>query len=870
MTSTASRNGSAENTPWTEQVTQLAEWTERLLVNRSDVWGGYNNVEERERVLPRGGKFGTTRTRPDVKLRGQVLLDRIVLENHFRADLPSRVIGLHTTSPENTSRWAAADIDWHSPESTSPKVNLSAAVAWYEKLRSYGLSPLLTDSNGKGGYHLLVIFRVPIPSADAFILGKWLVSDYSIHGLDAPPETFPKQPKIGTGKFGNWLRLPGRHHTSEHWSRVWDGERWLEGAEAAEFMPTLQGDDPALLPWDEIRGTPKPEAAKTARKFTVKASNGEASLRKRITDYMDKLPNLREGQGRDDVAFTFAAWLTRDMQQTDADALPWLEIWDLGNNPPKGRERLAEIVKNARAYGRNSVGCALNAQPSTNGRAGNGQAAGEVDGEAPAGGAEAGGDNGNADATGFCNYVAVKKDKKVYRQGRPVQDLDRQLRSITNDEPKRVGSLLFARGANDRPLWLERPTQLFAWVAGRLQAEGGRNPLVWADGADMVSEGAFHAFQAQRAPAYESIELFPYEPTLPTAYYIHPPVTGGDGSALRNLLDRFSPSSDIDADLLCAFFLSLAWGGPPGARPAWLLTSLDDDKQSGRGVGKTSLVKIGARLFGGHIDLAANEKMPDVITRLLSPDALERRVVLLDNVKSLKFSWAELEGLITTDSISGHRLYHGEGRRPNNLTVVITLNGASLSRDLAKRCVIIKMARPEYGPTWEEDTIAYIEEHRWEIIGDILAELRRSVAPLNTFSRWGSWERGVLSHVAEPSDCQKVIEQRQDEVDDDTTEAALVREAFANRLFAGSQDPDYSVVWIDSQTAARLCNEALGERRPVQKASSYLTTLSIDELRYSRRGSKRGWTWSGLKAPQGLATTPLAAPVADTFDPRDV
>jgi hypothetical protein len=314
----------------------------------------------------------------------------------------------------------------------------------------------------------------------------------------------------------------------------------------------------------------------------------------------------------------------------------------------------------------------------------------------------------------------------------------------------------------------------------------------------------------------------------------------------------FSPATLVDFDLLKAFFLSLFWGGAPGARPAWLFTSDDDDPQGGRGVGKSTVAKLGARLVGGHIDLATNERMTDVITRLLSPDALERRVVLLDNVKSLKFSWAELEALITTDSISGHRLYHGEGRRPNTLTVCITLNGASLSRDLAKRCVIVKLKRPEYRATWEEDAIRLIESRRWEIVGEILAELKRDLPPLEVCSRWGAWEGAVLSRVADPSECQKVIGERQDEVDDDTTEADLVREYFTQQISQRRHHPERSVLWIDSQTAARWCNQALNEDRPTQRATSYLETLGIAELRHSRRGDRgRGWTWRGRLSTAG-------------------
>ena len=466
---------------------------------------------------------------------------------------------------------------------------------------------------------------------------------------------------------------------------------------------------------------------------------------------------------------------------------------------------------------------------------------------------------------GFRNFYTERRGekdgKKGIRRGYPIQTLAAQLLTLTGGWPRRVNNLLFAEAAGPKPLWLETPAQLFAWIAGRLPAGDGGSGLVWASGADMASEGRFHAYLAQTAEVFDALELYPHFPALPRHFYLHPGIPGGDGKALGELLARFAPASNIDADLVKAFFLSMLWGGPPGARPAWIFTAEDDDPQGGRGVGKSTVAKAGARLVGGHIDLATNERMPDVITRLLSPDALERRVVLLDNVKTLKLSWGELEALVTTDSVSGHRLYHGEGRRPNTLTYCLTLNGASLSRDLAQRCVIVKLKRPAYSGTWEEETIALIEGKRWEIIGDILATLRAGpVQELTTHGRWGAWERAVLSRVAEPAECQKVILERQEEADDDASEAELVRGYFVEELEDRSHDVKGDVVWIDSQTAAEWCNHALGDKRATNKATNYLRGLSIPELQYSRRGHGRGWIWRGSAAPRTASPMRLKRP----------
>jgi hypothetical protein len=86
---------------------------------------------------------------------------------------------------------------------------------------------------------------------------------------------------------------------------------------------------------------------------------------------MARLPNLGEGQGRDDVAYHFACFLVRDLSLSDSEALDWLSRWDAHNSPPKGRERLAEILASAHQYGRHAYGCGLNtAAPGRRGRRG--------------------------------------------------------------------------------------------------------------------------------------------------------------------------------------------------------------------------------------------------------------------------------------------------------------------------------------------------------------------------------------------------------------------------------------------------------------------------------------------------------------------
>src|SRR5262249_48951938 len=187
------------------------------------------------------------------------------------------------------------------------------------------------------------------------------IADYATYGLTAPPETFPKQPRIRPGKYGNWLRLPGRHHTRDHWSRVWDGERWLDGADAVSYILAHRPSPSSCIPDFPLPVRPSiPVRAGVSRFGDVAADR----LTRRILGYLSRLPRgLGEGQHRDDFGYSFACWLVRDLHLPDAVALDWMHRWDELNAVAKGEERLRELLKNAPSYGQRPYGCGLSPEP---------------------------------------------------------------------------------------------------------------------------------------------------------------------------------------------------------------------------------------------------------------------------------------------------------------------------------------------------------------------------------------------------------------------------------------------------------------------------------------------------------------------------
>ena len=234
----------------------------------------------------------------------------------------------------------------------------------------------------------------------------------------------------------------------------------------------------------------------------------------------------------------------------------------------------------------------------------------------------------------------------------------------------------------------------------------------------------------------------------------------------------------------------------------------DGDPERGRGIGKSKLIDIIANeLANGFVNVSGSESMPDIKTRLLSSEDGRKRVVRLDNVKTLRLSWADLEGEITSPVISGKALYKGEGRRPNTLVWLITLNGASLSKDMALRTIPIKLDRPVFKPTWESDVRTFIRENRQGLLGDIRKFLEMEPCEIEPLSRWTDWDRDILSKLEDSKSVQAEILNRQRSIDNDDEEQDIYREFIAGKIKQYGADPVHESILIPSATMTKWVNE---------------------------------------------------------------
>ena len=237
---------------WQSRGGELADWIMKHLINRTDVWGRYLPKKNRKaKGESKTGFQGNAITAPFRDERGKVFLNESSLIKHFKAT-DGGVLGIHSIGRDGSSRWFAIDIDRHDDDdlSVTAEGNFVAALGWYQDLQQMGFDPLLLDSNGKGGFHIWVILGQPIRSKSLRAFAERFISNFAQRGLDNQPDLFPGS--HGSNRLGSWLRLPGRHHTREHFTRVyndqaWDDRTWLEGHDAIDRILATRVADESIV-----------------------------------------------------------------------------------------------------------------------------------------------------------------------------------------------------------------------------------------------------------------------------------------------------------------------------------------------------------------------------------------------------------------------------------------------------------------------------------------------------------------------------------------------------------------------------------------------------------------------------------------------
>ncbi|GMV38778.1 MAG: hypothetical protein AMXMBFR64_04940 [Myxococcales bacterium] len=455
-------------------------------------------------------------------------------------------------------------------------------------------------------------------------------------------------------------------------------------------------------------------------------------------------------------------------------------------------------------------------------------------------------------------------NESMRRYSVPLNEILRTLHQATGGWPRTINGLLFAHEppasgtlpAPDAIRPLNNDAELFAWLKtkGTEVSWTGREVVQPSQLGTCapVSRNELLAGARMASPArYVAAELLPHHPPRPLTFYSCGHIPSGNGKALDEFVGMLNPASDHDRDLLRALIVTLLWGGEPGARPGWVITS-----EHGVGTGKTTTAIAIAAIVGGCVGIRPNDDWAKTSERLLSDNALSKRVVLIDNLKG-RLNSSEFESAITDGTINGKRMYHGDYERPNTLTWVFTVNIAELSRDLADRCVVVNIGRARHGVDFRGAAQAFLESRRYELVADILAHLR--AAPLDPITtdnadRFQSWQQAVLSRFPNGNELAALAKERRPTVDSDASDAREVAASIADLIRERGYCPVHEHIFIPTRELATRLHPLFGTRTDVglkAKLKSLAHDKSLHPANFEGRLAgigTRGADWFPLTA----------------------
>ena len=196
---------------WTESASELSLHARDHLVARTDAYIQWNSV---------GGTWVTCKSE----------LTESLLESHFQGAL---IVGAHAASADRSCKFMAFDIDAHDDDMGRAD---REAKAIEDVLSTYNVPFIEEDSDGCGGRHFWVLLE---PGASGEVVLDVAAALRQEAGVQC--EAFPKGlPSKATPFGGNAIRIPGKHHRREHWSRFRVDGLWLDAAEGIRCWLDLQ------------------------------------------------------------------------------------------------------------------------------------------------------------------------------------------------------------------------------------------------------------------------------------------------------------------------------------------------------------------------------------------------------------------------------------------------------------------------------------------------------------------------------------------------------------------------------------------------------------------------------------------------------
>lgn len=788
-----------------------------------------------------------------------------LLSRHFAGEWDTDNVAIYVSRIDDDAEVCligVLDVD-HDGSEEGRRAALAKTLELETRCRSVGLHVLLEDSGG--GFHLWLRWAEPVPCADLFRL-LWEIRSQHLVATDVDGqrllvELFPGGPGIrGIGREkGSAIRLPGRKPGTDHWSTFGNDGQFVGGeagiglllgwpSNPVETLPeALEAirDRPWRIPLPAGRQAPAGDVGHLEHGSTpagvVERRYIEAVLRGCCEEIAAAVTC------RNNVLFARSCRVGSFLHYDAIDPREaYGRLWEAAERCLVATEEPAKSSDTLRR----GLERGMQSPQFVPGVPGPGEDVAEGGVEAADGDAEPERERPRRGGgfPAFRNYDSVRVDAgRTCRAAVDQRELFDRFYHITGGWPKRAAAGLFHYDpGRDELVDIVRPNQLYAWAGDYADidfAERLSGCVGWEKFCERVR---------LKADRYDAVERAPHFPPIGGIYYAHPPLPeSGDGTTLEGLLDFFAPATPLDRVLLRLLLVTLVWGGRPGQRPAFLIEGPEDDARRGRGVGKTSVAETLALVVGGALSGVDPGGGITKVEEKIINDETRKRVLLIDNLKTERLSWAGLESLITKATITARRNYLGTETRPNLLTVVITVNGAALCEDMAQRVVVVRVGRPESmrigGEAWSDAVARYIEENRGAILADLRSWLDRPRAEFAPEVRPGSWSVAVLSRCDDPGEVARLILRRREEINDDVARSSTFEDQVATliaRHYPGVS-PRCTRVRLSLEVAAWVYSRATGEPVGPTGVTKKLNLLQLRRLRFHRTSQLRGWIWTG-------------------------
>lgn len=416
---------------------------------------------------------------------------------------------------------------------------------------------------------------------------------------------------------------------------------------------------------------------------------------------------------------------------------------------------------------------------------------------------------------------------------------------------------------------LRRDPQFFAYLQKHAK-------VTWNSGLGCITKQEFLECVKLHTPTVDEIDLTPHFPPIEGRRYLTPQPIADDGAELERFLDLFLPETDHDRQLILAAVATVCWGGPPGKRPGFAIESAEMDITGQVGTGKTTAAEMiaGVPLLGGsgEISISSKTDWSRFMSHVQDAQTGSKRVILVDNIRGMLVG-QEMESMVTSSNIGGHKMFQGYSSRKNYFTWIVTGNHLQTSDDMSTRLVPIRIHRPINNPDWEmrRQKIDYEK-----VLRGVAAFFERPPQPMSSYSRWQLWEREVLSRCNNPDQLRDLITARTARLSGIDDDAAEIRERLLHLLSSSvtrerhddlfslekshddgiptwCYDSSKDYVFIPSTKIAEIFEGFNGKRDWSKKSATMVLNRIMKshflcEVTKPKDTSKRGVIWRGILA----------------------